>query len=522
MAALVNCSYCGKLADPNLKSCPHCHKAMRVGGTSPSASTDRSPKQCPSCDSPVKDGDIICVRCGTNLLTGQKIMAEQAEASESRSGIPQSVWIGGVIVLVIIAIGVLAYLVSRDPLREATRLAQGGHLLDAITKASTALESNPENFDAHFLLGQLYWRGEDYANAAASFDEASQLAPANEAAGLLTVLASSKTQQRTSINMQVAALRRVTEHHPNNRDAWYLLALALGAMDDFVGQEDALKTVIELDGETTAYRHYLGVAQLLQKDYVAADAQLSSVSKDVGADGDLFATRGLLAASTGDVPAAIEGLEDAVRSGTSIENLARARLGQLYMQQGDYNAALTQLKPAAAKSQRTDDVRFYLAVCLQALGLNAEALVKYEEVVQVNSKHSAEAALQLTIIYLSQGNLPKAREFSRQASQLKASSPRLHTAQGLLYAAEGDFAQAQQLYRQAISEDGTYPAAHLENGLLYIAQGATTEGLRELTRFLQLVGDASGNSRTQEIELLVEQLRQTTQEEIAMGTVGRR
>ena len=519
MVALINCSYCGKLADPNLKSCPHCRKPMHSTVTPQQAASGKSPKQCPSCDTPIKDGDIICVRCGTNLLTGQKIMQEQTEVVDSRPRVPQSLWGGGVIALAIFGIGILAYVVSRDPLREATQLAQSGNLLEAITKARTALDSDTENLAAHLLLGKLYWRNQDYANAAHSFEEASILAPGNEEAGLLAALTSSKTQQANAINKQIAALRRVTENHPNNQDAWYLLALALGSVGEYVSQEEALKTVIDLGPSTSKPRHYLGVAQILQENYAAADEQLNNAPSTADS-GDLIATRGLLAASRGEVIVAAQKLQQALTAGTSINNLARARLGLLYMEQGDYSAALIQLKSAAAKARRSDSIRFYYAVCLQALGRNAEALVKYEEIVQADSKHSPEAALQLTIIYMNQGNLPKAREFSRQAAQLESDMPRLYTAQGLLFAAEGNFAQAQQLYRQAISEDGDYPAAHLENGLLYIAQGAMNEGLQELSRFLQLAGDDARNARIGEIKLLVAQLRQTTQEEIAMGTVG--
>ncbi|HPO17047.1 MAG TPA: zinc ribbon domain-containing protein, partial [Candidatus Hydrogenedentes bacterium] len=78
---MTNCPFCGKLTDPKLAACPHCggplrSKSSRLGGASGRSAPAH---QCPNCKSPVQEGDIICVRCGTNLLTGQKVAEEQRQ-----------------------------------------------------------------------------------------------------------------------------------------------------------------------------------------------------------------------------------------------------------------------------------------------------------------------------------------------------------------------------------------------------------------------------------------------------------
>jgi len=67
---MSNCPYCGKLTDPNLDNCVHCGGFMKKQDAGkPMPKSEATSQTCPSCRALVREGDIICVACGTNLLT---------------------------------------------------------------------------------------------------------------------------------------------------------------------------------------------------------------------------------------------------------------------------------------------------------------------------------------------------------------------------------------------------------------------------------------------------------------------
>ncbi|MEK7795161.1 MAG: hypothetical protein AAB353_11555, partial [Candidatus Hydrogenedentota bacterium] len=79
----------------------------------------------------VQEGDIICVVCGTNLLTGQKV----SEARKpSKSGTSYRAWAAGggaALLLLVAAVVAWVYITTRDPVRIALELVEQGDQLKA-------------------------------------------------------------------------------------------------------------------------------------------------------------------------------------------------------------------------------------------------------------------------------------------------------------------------------------------------------------------------------------------------------
>ena len=151
---------------------------------------------CPFCDrmaDPEKvpgEGDIICVQCGMNLLTGMKVNRGEAP-KRSGSSIPVLPILGlagAAIVVIAIAVGAFM-LLTRDPVERARQAGRGGNVLEGIEILDAHTAKNPEDATAHLVMGQLYWQSGDYARAAEKFNTASRLDPGNEEAALLSVVA---------------------------------------------------------------------------------------------------------------------------------------------------------------------------------------------------------------------------------------------------------------------------------------------------------------------------------------------
>lgn len=98
--ALVACPNCGVDNEPTASKCIRCGKGMVIGGhtstqvgvpisdtnenpTSPKQGNNPAPRTCSSCGCKYEPDTVICVNCGVNLLTGQKINVETEEGESA-------------------------------------------------------------------------------------------------------------------------------------------------------------------------------------------------------------------------------------------------------------------------------------------------------------------------------------------------------------------------------------------------------------------------------------------------------
>jgi len=107
MLATIDCPNCGKLTSPGLEGCPHCGNVMkRPAKVSNAAERDAegASQTCPRCHAALRDDDLICGACGTNLLTGQQVggKAQGADGNGRRRSLG---WV------VTVVVGLLAVLV---------------------------------------------------------------------------------------------------------------------------------------------------------------------------------------------------------------------------------------------------------------------------------------------------------------------------------------------------------------------------------------------------------------------------
>ena len=471
-------------------------------------SSDAQPQTCPNCHALVQDGDIICVACGTNLLTGQKVAEEKPKPEFATPWRIPWVALGVLAVLVLVIAGVVlvSHVMTRDPLKQAMSLAADGNYLEATELLTNYIGNRPDNAQAHYELGRLYWKQKRFSDAASSFDRASKLEPTNLEAAMLAVASLASVPGGQTTDRQAAVLKRVVDAFPDNTQACLLLALARGNQKDTPGQIEALARVLEQGpANTAAVRQSLGIALARQGEYEKAQREFQSAPERP----DILAADGFVADMAGDPDRAVEKLRAAVEEGTSIENEALVRLGLILVSQGRFAEADEYLREAASGNQSTALARFFHGVCLQARGLLPEALSEFEAVSEQQDPLAFEALLRMADIHLAQGNAQPARGAISQADQSGRSSPALYTLKGRMHAATGTDGPAREAFTKALQMDPSYAPAHLESGLLYVKQQVLGEGIRALERYLELVGSNVEGTRATEIRALVDQLELT-------------
>lgn len=474
---------------------------------------------CPFCErmaDPEKvpgPGDIICVQCGMNLLTGLKV--DRGQPARSSAKIPWFGILAALVTVLVVALvaGGVYWIVLRDPVERAREAGRGGNVLDGIEILEAHIAKVPEDAEAHLVMGQLYWQGSEFARAAAEFSIASRLAPQDEDAALLTVVASEKGKTVDYTNTQIAALQRLVQEQPRNARALYLLGLALGTIGDHVGQASALERALALgtdDVPEESLRAQLAVAQALLGQTAAAEEQSQKALAQNPNDGDVQALQGFLASLRGENSIATAALEQAVRESTSVGELAKGRLGLARLEEGRFDEALALLREAKNAPGAPPATEFYHALALQLNGLNEEAVAAFDQIANTPGKFSGDAAMQLGQIYLDQNKIDPASEALRRAQSNGESSARLYTLLGRMEMLQGNVGEAQNSFRQALQLDRDYAPAHLENGLAFVSRGSLIEGVQELRRYLELVSPENPGSRYPEIELLVNQLSEAS------------
>lgn len=510
---MINCPYCGKLTDPRLNACPHCHAPMRRGAGGPpptpaaqSPFTPRANAHCPTCRAPISQGDIICVKCGTNLLTGQQIVDQEPAAPVAARGASLARFVMVMLILLLLAGGVGgAYyaLVYNEPVTKAKRLAAQGNLLDAVSTLNTYTQANAQNAEAYALLGQYEYRSQRYPEAAAALSAAAKLRPDNADLNYQAAAAAAHAPGG-GLNEQIAAFRRITENHPEDVEAGYLLALALGSAGEYRDQQEVLERVVATAPEKAIAGRYLGIAKALNGDLAGGEAL---VAASPGGEEKALA-EGLIANLQGNGDLAAEQLQSGLRNGAPrIKGLAGTQLGLLLMSEGKFDDAVAILSEASDAPEAPPAAGFFYAVCLQNAGLDSEALTEFAKIADGTGEFASDAAAQMAQIYIQQENPVKAEESLRRASAGGNKSAKIYTLQGTLAAQSRDFGQAQQSFRMALQLDPDYAPAHLELGLANIAMQRLADGVESLKKYLALVEGAK-DARAPEIELLVNQLEQ--------------
>ena len=515
---MIRCPFCGKETSSTLRNCAHCGGPLQqtVGALVPPKTAAHAHK-CPNCGGAVQPGDIICLGCGTNLLTGQKVVQEKKAAQkaekESRTRWPW-LMLGGVFVAVLLGGGAfLAFQFLQNPVEIAGKLAAQGNIPDALDRLQAYTQKKPNDRDARVLQGKLFWQAQQYAKASEAMQAAFSLDPKNVETGFMAVIAAGRVGGDDGLKKQAAILREILAKAPGNEHAVRLLALTLGALGDSAAQDTLYQEVRDTAavadlslqtafGVARAEGHNLPEAEEMLRKAAAADPQ----------NGDTAAALGFVLNLQGQSEAAEQAFSKALELNTGVAGMVKLQLGLLYLQTGKYEKALTVFN--GAKAELKDDPRlpFYTALALEMSGLGTEALVEYERISTGATQFAGPAALQMAALYLKQNIPDKALNAVRRATELGLSSSRLFTVQGQVQAQQGSMTEAEQSYRRAVQADANFAGAHLELGLMLVGRNAVPEGIRELDRYLELTAEKPQTApRRNEIELLVNQLKQTQQ-----------
>ena len=461
----------------------------------------------------VQEGDIICVACGTNLLTGQKITEETQPVGSPKNN-DMLPWLVGGTVLVVVCITLAAlfyYMATNDPVARAQKLYEDFEYSEAQDILSNYVERDPDNEGAFELLGKVQWEASQFENAATSFERAVDINPGNIDAALWAVISLHAAGRTSTLNRQIDLLEQSSRVESNDPVVWYLLAMAKGVRGqpgDYTAQVNALQKVANLEEPEDTLRRGIAAGYALQRDYRNAQFELDQLES---ADESDLAVRGILASMQGNIGLAISSLQEAADSGENfgIRWQALTKLGQLMLQDGRFRDAERYLNEALLLESGNASVRYLHAMSLHAQGLVSEALSEYDTLMDQQGAFAAESGVQVAALYLGMGDVDNADRAITAASRIGAQSAAFHTVRGRVFSSMNNMNSARQSFEQAAKADKDYAPLYLERGLFYVKVEALGQGLLDLEQYLRLIGDDVRGTRAADIRELVRQLHQT-------------
>jgi len=133
----------------------------------------------------------------------------------------------------------------------------------AIESAKNLIELQPNSADAHYNVGYMYVKQDQYKEAIPIFKKAIELDPNMEYAYMNLAVCYSKTNQYSN---SIETLKELVDIQPNNADAWLSIAVNYLKMKQWRSAIAPLRKVTELEPKNGQAYYNLGIAYLNLRD----------------------------------------------------------------------------------------------------------------------------------------------------------------------------------------------------------------------------------------------------------------
>lgn len=350
--------------------------------------------------------------------------------------------------------------IQNDPSSEflnaalAELYARTGRIRDAVLEAQDILKRDPNNLQAHKLLGRIYLRSLGDMQAG--------------------------TQSREVLKLAIEQYESLARIEPNNSDNHL----------------------------------YLGRLYILNKDYSKAEAEFkTAMNVDPSAE-EAVTSLALLYNEEGDSKKAAETLSavpEARRTGKMY-----AALGYTYEQQKDYKKAIAAYREALKLDKENMEAMRGLAQNLVNDNQTEAALNEYR-MIQDADPQDAQASLRIAEIYRRMGKFDLAMENLKKAEALAQDSLEVSYNEAMILEAQGKYDDAaevlQKLVARTTAADGNYSAGERNNralflerlGNIYREAGKPAVAIETYRKIVDLGGDEAARGYQELIDLYRDQ-----------------
>jgi tetratricopeptide (TPR) repeat protein len=277
---------------------------------------------------------------------------------------------------------------SSDPLAAARALLDAGQLAEAEASIRSYLGSRGDSADGHFLLGYVLFREQKAKDSLAEFTAGAALRrpDANE---LKTVASDYVLLGDFSDADQWYS--EVTSEKPDDVDAWYLLGRTKYNEGRYDQAASSFERALALRPMYVEAENNLGLClrelNQLERAKSAFQTAIDWEGKSPS-DSQPYLNLGALLVDQGEVEAAITNLSKAVALSPANPKVHEA-LGNAYEAQNNLAVAQAELEKAVALAPNSSGLHFKLANLYRKEGLREQAKHEFELCAKLNSTHSS-------------------------------------------------------------------------------------------------------------------------------------
>ena len=297
------------------------------------------------------------------------------------------------IIIIILVVGVIflaAYLIKNIILprraSEAANLLNKSKNLQAIKTAKAALEKDPKNAEAHYLLGKAYLAEKREEQALKELRSVSRIGiegnniPEIEFRESIAGLYAKYHEEEEALKEYVLLIKL----NPNNPEYYYQAGMLFSGRNRGDLAEQYLRKAVSLNPKEGRYRFELGMHYYLSKKIREANNEFEVALKLNPLDGRILLYMGKILKDAKDYAGAVPYLEKAARD-NEYKLRALVELGGCYMSLKMLDKAIPELERAVNNIEKEAEpdslfARYFLAMCYEKTKDFGKAVVQWEKI----------------------------------------------------------------------------------------------------------------------------------------------
>lgn len=342
-----------------------------------------------------------------------------------------------------------------------------------------ALKKDPRHLPSAMALAQLSLASQDYAQALELANRITAVNPRLVAARLVRTAALMQTQKFTEARAELTSMAQDT---PQNSEVQFQLASIDLFERKFPDAEARLKRLYEAD----PLRAVSGLAAV----YSARgefDKAISTLNLELGKSSNRAAIHTMLA----DLFLQAKKYDSALEQYSQIQKLGLQspdlylRMGQIYLQKGDFNKAVKSFQAADALAPRNPFVTSALGDSLRLAGRSVEAVAMYRQLLSIDPEN-ANAMNNLAFTLIETGGSPdEAQKLIQRALEKAPQSTNFADTLGMIYLKKNLQDSAVQIFSGLTKRSPDNPVFLYHYALSLSQKGERSKARAELEVALQ-------------------------------------
>lgn len=349
---------------------------------------------------------------------------------------------------------------SADPARAEPLRGLGnayfwqGKLEKAIGAYEAWAKMAADDPEAPLLIGLAYANSGQNDKAIAALEEATRLVEEKATCdpAPMLVLAGLYWQQN-DLDLAAATYQKALTIDPANADAHYILGSTYLLQDKPDEAVAPLQEAVRLRPDFVEALQALGQALMGQEAWQDALAVYERLANLTPQDASVYLALGDAHSRLGHLEDAAAAYQQAVE--VEPNAMAYVLLGLMKVQMGDTEGAIAAYQQALALEPDNPSAHQSLGNAYQMLGRNEDAAGEYRKAIAQNETAFLQVQLGTALGRL--GRADEALAALQRALELDPQAAEAHNQMGIVYANQGNLAEAEAAYRAAIDLDGANP-----------------------------------------------------------------